>query len=733
MEKVGQKHPDTESTRLAGERELRARLAEAEQELDAIRSGEVDTLVVPAEGGERIFTIKGADHAYRILIEAMQQGAMIATAGGVILYTNRGFAGMLKAPLEKVVGSAVSDWVAPQSQSVLKGVLSLDHGAKRECELLLAAADGTKLPTLVSAGKMDLNGGSDQIWMIVSDLSEVIDRKRQELELQAQRMVNEAQMLSDKATGELARQSATYTRSLLEASLDPLVTISAGGKITDVNEASMEVTGRTRQELIGTDFSVYFTDPDAARQGYERVFAEGFVRDYPLAISHADGHVTDVLYNASVYQDEQGKVMGVFAAARDVTKRKQAEAEILKLNAELEQRIEVRTKALAASQERLRLSAEAADIGFWDWDLESNTVRWDTLMFSIYGMPPSDDGRILYKDWTSHVHPDDVAEQEASLRDTVEKVGRNQREFRIIRHSDHAIRIIRASDAAIRGEGGKATHVVGINLDVTETFERLEEIRKLNASLKNRAAELETSVKELDAFSYSVSHDLRAPLRAIDGFSRIVEEDYAPKLDDEGRRLIGVIRGEAQRMGRLIDDLLTFSRLGRQKVESGRIDMEAMARNIFKELTAVEPERTVHLDLHPIPPAFGSEAMIRQVWVNLIGNAVKFSGKRGRAEIEIGVEPGEAGEQVYFVRDNGAGFDMRYADKLFGVFQRLHTHEEFPGTGVGLALVQRIVHRHGGRVWGEGEIEKGATFRFTIPDPGKEPASGQQPPPTQTL
>jgi PAS domain S-box-containing protein len=472
MEKVGQKHPDTESTRLAGERELRAQLAEAEQELDAIRSGEVDTLVVPAEGGERIFTIKGADHAYRILIEAMQQGAMIATAGGVILYTNRGFAGMLKAPLEKVIGSAVSDWIAPQSQSVLKGVLSLDHGAKRECELLLAAADGTQLPTLVSAGKMDLNGGPDQIWMIVSDLSEVIDRKRQELELQAQRLVNEAQLLSDKATGELARQSATYTRSLLEASLDPLVTISAEGKITDVNEASMKVIGRTRQELIGTDFSVYFTDPDAARQGYERVFAEGFVRDYPLAISHADGHVTDVLYNASVYQDEQGRVMGVFAAARDVTKRKQAEAEILKLNAELEQRVEARTKALAASQERLRLSAEAADIGFWDWDLESNTVRWDTLMFSIYGMPPSDDGLILYKDWTSHVHPDDVAHQEASLRDTVEKVGHNQREFRIIRDSDQAIRIIRASDAAIRGEGGKATHVVGINLDITDLGEQ---------------------------------------------------------------------------------------------------------------------------------------------------------------------------------------------------------------------------------------------------------------------
>jgi two-component system sensor kinase len=216
-------------------------------------------------------------------------------------------------------------------------------------------------------------------------------------------------------------------------------------------------------------------------------------------------------------------------------------------------------------------------------------------------------------------------------------------------------------------------------------------------------------------------------LRAIDGFSRIVEEDYAPKLDDEGRRLIGVIRGEAQRMGRLIDDLLTFSRLGRQQVESVRIDMETMARKVFEELTAVQPGRVIHLDLHPIPPAFGTEAMIRQVWINLIGNAVKFTGKRKLSEIEIGVTPGEAGEQVYFVKDNGAGFDMRHADKLFGVFQRLHTNEEFPGTGVGLALVQRIVHRHCGRVWGEGEPDKGAIFHFTIPDPGKASGENNQP------
>ena len=264
-------------------------------------------------------------------------------------------------------------------------------------------------------------------------------------------------------------------------------------------------------------------------------------------------------------------------------------------------------------------------------------------------------------------------------------------------------------------------------------MERVQEIRNLNTSLANRAEELEASVKELDSFSYSVSHDLRAPLRAIDGFSRIVEEDYAPKLDDEGRRLIGVIRGEAQRMGRLIDDLLTFSRLGRQKAEPVIIDMGTMAQQVFQELAATEPERTIHLNLHPIPPALGTEAMIKQLWINLIGNAVKFTMKREVAKIEIGVMPGEQGdhgdegEQIYFIRDNGAGFDMRYVDKLFGVFQRLHSKEEFPGTGVGLALVQRIINRHGGRIWAKGEVEKGATFFFTIPAVGKQTTTVKEP------
>jgi PAS domain S-box-containing protein len=521
-------------------------------------------------------------------------------------------------------------------------------------------------------------------------------------------------------TESVAQGVAHYARSLIEANLDPWVTISPDGKITDVNEATIQVTGCTREQLVGTEFSNYFTEPDKAREGYRRVLAEGLVRDYSLTIRHASGQLTDVIYNAALYRNECGKVQGVFAAARDMTRRKLVEKEIRQLNQDLKTRVEERTLALTEANERLQMAAEAATIGIWDWDVASNLIRWDSWMFRIYGIPETSNGMLSYAEWCASVHPDDLSLQEASLHQTVEKSGKQQRQFRIIRRSDKAIRVIRASDAAITGPDGKTRRIVGINLDITETVGRVEEIRGLNEQLAKRAAELESSVKELDAFTYSVSHDLRAPLRAIDGFSRLVEEDYASKIDAEGKRMLGVIRSEAKRMGRLIDDLLAFSRLGRQRIEPKVVEMAPLARQVFEELKALEAERTIRLTLHAIPPAFGTEPMIKQVWVNLIANAIKFTGKKIIAEIEIGALEGKEGERIYFIKDNGAGFDMRFADKLFGVFSRLHSAEDFPGTGVGLALVQRIIHRHGGKVWGEGKVDQGATFYFTVPDVKKQ-------------
>jgi signal transduction histidine kinase len=238
---------------------------------------------------------------------------------------------------------------------------------------------------------------------------------------------------------------------------------------------------------------------------------------------------------------------------------------------------------------------------------------------------------------------------------------------------------------------------------------------ELDARVRERTAELQSANKELESFSYSVSHDLRSPLRAIDGYARILAEDHAARLDDEGLRVLGVVREEAAHMGRLIDDLLAFSRLGRQALASAPLDMQAVVREVVQEVASQYPG--VQVELHELPRARGDRALLKQVWMNLVGNAFKYSSKSAAPRVAISGTARDA-ETEYVVSDNGAGFDMRYADKLFAVFQRLHRAEEFPGTGVGLAIVQRIVARHGGRVWAEGKPNEGARFGFALPNGG---------------
>jgi signal transduction histidine kinase len=273
------------------------------------------------------------------------------------------------------------------------------------------------------------------------------------------------------------------------------------------------------------------------------------------------------------------------------------------------------------------------------------------------------------------------------------------------------------SVTALRDAQGAIIGYLLIGTDNTARRKAEDAVRQLHAELEERViqrtAELEAANKELEAFSYSVSHDLRTPLRAVDGFSQAVLKDYGPQLPEEGRRYLQTIRKGAQRMGALIDDLLAFARLNRQELSKRAIDTGSLVRGALDELGYPWPDRAVEIVMGNLPASSGDPALLKQVWLNLLSNALKYTRKRGKAVVEIGCMKTHDAD-TFFVRDNGTGFDLRYANKLFGVFQRLHLAEDYEGTGVGLAIVQRIVHRHGGRVWADAAVDRGATFYFTL-------------------
>ncbi len=386
-----------------------------------------------------------------------------------------------------------------------------------------------------------------------------------------------------------------------------------------------------------------------------------------------------------------------YGVVTDITERKHAEL------------------ALRQSEEHLNFSLKMSRTGGWELDLADHSTYRTLEHDLIFGYSPPLP-HWTYEMFIKHVIPEDRSEVDRRFQEAIAKQTDWSFECRI-RRSDDEIRWIWAAGKHQRDDKGQIRKMAGIVQDITDRKKAEEEVRTLNSELERRVvertAQLAAANRQLEAFSYSVSHDLRAPLRGIDGWSLALMEDYNDKLDEQGRQYLSRVRSETQRMGRLIDDILQLSRIGRTEMHLTGTDISAIVRKISDRMKEENRDRRIDFVIQPELTTRCDGNLIEIALTNLLNNAVKFTGKCEQARIEFGMEK-DHGHPVYFVRDNGAGFDMAYAQKLFGAFQRMHRVSEFPGTGVGLAIVQRIIHLHGGKVWAEAKVDQGATFHFTM-------------------
>ncbi|MGZ4955900.1 MAG: PAS domain S-box protein [Methylobacter sp.] len=498
-----------------------------------------------------------------------------------------------------------------------------------------------------------------------------------------------------KQAEEELRISEARFRGLLESAPDAIIIVKEDGCIALVNAQVEKWFGYTRDELLGQPVEMLV--PERFRgnhKDYRQAYTSNpVVRPMGVGLDlygrRKNGSELPVEINLSPMKI--GQELFVISIIRDSTARKQSEQAQREAQAkyqELVNNLRVGIYRHTSTSEGCFLEVNPAIVTMFEAESAEQLKSYpiDNLCRDLHC-------------WRGFINK--VEQQGFADNEEISLVTLKGREFSA------------SVTAVMKKDSAGNVYYDGIIEDISERKENERRIQQLNSALRDRATVLESVNHELEAFSYSVSHDLRAPLRAVDGFSRILLDEYADRLDDTGRDRLQRVRAAAQRMATLIDDMLKLSRITRSELKREDIDLSALAHEVIDELRKEEPDRIVQCTIQPNMTVWGDARLLRIVLDNLLGNAWKFTGKRPDAQIELGMQI-QDNEAVYFVRDNGAGFDMAYAEKLFGAFQRLHETSEFPGTGIGLATAQRIIHKHGGRIWAESEVEKGATFYFTV-------------------
>ena len=678
--------------------------------------------------------LRESEARYRQLANAVFEG-IVLTRNGTIIDTNARFAEMLEYERAVLIGMDPVDLVAPEHQDRVAAKIAAGDETPYESVCLTKA--GERVPVEVRGQMVEYRGQVTRV-TAVRDITEqkgterALRRARDELEQRVEERTAELEQANQELKAEIAErrqaeQAQSRQLSAMEAAMAGMSIHQADGTFVYANQAHADIYGyNDPSELVGESWEILYDEQRIAwiKEHVISKLAAGCRWSGELIGQKKDGERFHVHLSLAPLDDG-----GLACVCQDITERKESEhalrqyAERLEALRTIDQAIlaaespfEIANSVLQHAQKVLPY--ESASVSEVDW--EADTIRvLATSEKNVLDSPTTLSLDEVYlsdalKEGKTEVISDRAY---ASVSDAAERI--RAMGLRSILHlpmveEEEVIGVVhvgRTEPDAFTEEDWQIGRELADHMAVAIRQAHLhEQVKQQTERLEQRVKE---RTAELESFTYSVSHDLRTPLRAIDGFTRMLVEDYAEALDDEGQRLLNVVYDSAQRMGQLIDDLLTLSRLGRREMRHCPIDMEKLAREVLDELHHANPDRAVDITLQPLPPAEGDRAMVRQVFTNLLANALKFTQHERNATIEVGAYE-DNGTPVYFVRDNGAGFDMAYADKLFGVFQRLHD-DEFEGTGVGLAVVERVIRRHDGAVWAEGALGEGATFFFTLP------------------
>jgi len=624
---------------------------------------------------------------YRRLVERSPEAILVIQTDDVIAFANPAAVQLLGAANEEeLLGQSAEKFFQPDPwDNIVSRTRHLQNGQPFTpfMEQQLLRLDKVRLDVEISTAPT-VYQGKPAVQVIARDIGE----RKQNLEK--------------------LRQSEAMKALILETALDAIISVDHEGKIQEWNPAAQKIFGYHRDEAVGRLMDELIIPPamwEVYQDGLTHYLMTGvgslIGRPIELSLKRKDGveFRAEIGISRTLTEDPPGCT----ALIRDITERKQAEA------------------FLRQSEERLRLLVEnVKDYAIYMLDPQGNILTWNAGAEQVEGYRAEE---IIGRHVSTFFTPEDVAggvPQEALKR--AERDGQAVNEGLRVRKngsrfwSQGIITVLRDEDGKVRGFS-KIAH------DITRQKEDEEKIRQLNDLLEQRVrirtAQLEAANDELEAFSYSISHDLRAPLRHIAGYVEILQGEAAGKLDGQANEHLQTIADSAKNLGELIDSLLAFSRMGRTEMRLERVELAGLVEEARRELRRDIEGRNIDWQIEPLPETQGDPIMLRQVLINLLSNALKYTRKREQARIEIGATD-SGDEMVIFIRDNGVGFDMRYVNKLFGVFQRLHNGNEFEGIGIGLANVRRIIHRHGGRAWAEGAVDGGATFYFSIPKIKKE-------------